>query len=117
MAKKRTGKEKRILKSMWTAVAVLAAIVLVFGIFILSRLFMANTVVRDDGYLYISTGSDFEEVVATLKSRNALKDEASFRWTAIRMNYMQQVKPGRYRIRNGMSNRELVAMLRSGKQK
>lgn len=113
---KRTKKEKRIIKGLWIGVAILLAIVAVFGFFILKRLYTPNTSVRDDGYVYIPTGSSFEDVVRILEMEHVLKDQETFRWTALRMNYVDKVKPGRYKLKSGMGNRELVGLLRSGKQ-
>jgi UPF0755 protein len=67
-------------------------------------------------YLYIRTGSTFEQVLAELDENHYLTNEQSFRWMAEKMNYTKHVKPGRYLIVDGMSNRELISMLRSGKQ-
>ncbi|MDR3093990.1 MAG: endolytic transglycosylase MltG [Bacteroidales bacterium] len=66
-------------------------------------------------FLYIPTGSSFEEVCALLV-QNGLQDEASFRWVAGKMNYPNKVKAGRYKLLDKMCNIELVRMLRSGKQ-
>jgi UPF0755 protein len=67
-------------------------------------------------YLYIHTGSNFEQVVNTLTTFKYLRDVKSFELIAGKMNYTTHIKPGRYLIKNGMSNRELIGMLRSGKQ-
>lgn len=40
----------------------------------------------------------------------------TFDWVSKKMNYPNNVKPGRYIINNNLNNRELVTMLRSGKQ-
>jgi UPF0755 protein len=40
----------------------------------------------------------------------------SFRWVAEKKGYPSGVKPGRYKITDGMSNNDLVNMLRSGRQ-
>ena len=45
-----------------------------------------------------------------------LKNRSSFEWVARRKKYENKVRPGRYRIWEGMSNNELVNLLRSGKQ-
>jgi len=67
-------------------------------------------------YLLIPTGSSFDQVVSRLEDEGYLKDKDSFIWVARRMKYDRRVKPGRYRIRKGMSNRQLVSLLRSGQQ-
>jgi len=40
----------------------------------------------------------------------------SLEWMAVKMNYPNHIKPGKYLLKNGMSNRELLTMLRAGKQ-
>ena len=67
-------------------------------------------------YLYIPTGSGFNEVEILLQRDKFLKNASSFEWVAYRKHYENKVRPGRYRIRNGMSNNELINLLRSGKQ-
>jgi UPF0755 protein len=66
--------------------------------------------------LYIPTGSDFNDVYGRLCEQGVLRDTASFRWVALKKNYPRHVRPGRYRIRSGMSNDRLAGMLRSGSQ-
>jgi UPF0755 protein len=108
--------KKRIAKGLWAAVVTLLLVVATMGYFIYQRLYTPNIQTADDGFLYISTGSDFEDVVQLLEEKKWLKDEATFRWTAIRMNYTDHIKPGRYKLASGMSNKEVVGMLRSGRQ-
>lgn len=74
------------------------------------------TVTGDDIYLYIPTNSDYESVKAILSDRKLLKDESSFDLLATKMNYPAHVYPGRYELKDGMSNRSLILKLRSGKQ-
>lgn len=67
--------------------------------------------------LYIPTGSSYETVEKMLKDSSILDDIASFRRVAGIMKYNRDnVPPGKYRILSGMSNRELIKMLRSGDQ-
>ncbi len=70
----------------------------------------------NDGYFYIPTEATFEDVVNSLKSKNLLLKEESFRWVAEKKNYLNKVKPGRYKLTSAMSNNELVNLLRSGEQ-
>ncbi|HCN85178.1 MAG TPA: endolytic transglycosylase MltG [Sphingobacteriaceae bacterium] len=67
-------------------------------------------------YLYIRTGSDFKDVMDSIKTKDMLKDTTTFRWAAENMDYMEKVKPGRYHLEKGMSNRKLINMLKSGNQ-
>jgi UPF0755 protein len=67
-------------------------------------------------YLYIPTGSDFSRVTDLLTSQGYLRNKASFEWLSRRKNYDRKVRPGRYRLREGMDNNELINLLRSGRQ-
>lgn len=67
-------------------------------------------------YLYIPTGSDYEDVVALLESNKLIRNRKTFDWAASKKKYPVNIHPGRYRIKNNMSNNELLNMLRSGLQ-
>jgi UPF0755 protein len=67
-------------------------------------------------YLYIHTGAEFKDVYKTIQEQGIVKDTASFFKAAENMNYVTRVKPGRYHLHNGMSNRRLINMLASGTQ-
>jgi UPF0755 protein len=67
-------------------------------------------------YLYIRTGSDFNNVMDSIKAKDLLKDTTTFRWSAENMDYIGNVKPGRYHLEKGMSNRKLINMLKAGNQ-
>lgn len=69
-----------------------------------------------DRILLIPTGSTFAQVVDSLKAGGVIKDERAFRLLAERKNYLERVKPGRYRIASGTSLNALVNKLRSGEQ-
>lgn len=84
----------------------------VLGLSLYNKIFKGNTV--EEGYLYIPTGSNFEEVENLV--RPFLKRVKPFVSVAEKLNYPEAVKPGKYKISKGMSNFELVRMLRSGNQ-
>lgn len=67
-------------------------------------------------YLYIHTGSNFAAVEKKLTENNYLKNLNTFERVAHWKKYENKVKPGRYRIYNGMNNNELINLLRSGRQ-
>ncbi|MDP4150833.1 MAG: endolytic transglycosylase MltG [Bacteroidota bacterium] len=70
----------------------------------------------DRYYLYIRTGSNFEQVVAQLEKDTVLKSPAAFRWIAERRDYPENVKAGKYEIRKDISLVDLIRMLRNGRQ-
>jgi UPF0755 protein len=84
---------------------------------IYSRVYTSNVRIHGDRtHICIPTGASFEEVVSLLSSGGFIRDASSFRWVAEQMNYPRQIKPGRYKLSSGMSNRSLVSKLRSGDQ-
>jgi UPF0755 protein len=70
---------------------------------------------RVTDHIYIPTGATMQHVADSFQVKGWLKDMESFRWVAERMNYTRII-PGKYIIRHGMNNRELVSVLRSGIQ-
>ncbi len=75
-----------------------------------------NTPGKEDFLLYIPTGSDYNDVIALLEENQIIKDRKTFDWAAGKKNYAENIHPGRYRIRQNMSNNQLLDMLRSGLQ-
>ncbi len=67
-------------------------------------------------YLYIPTGSDFDDVVTLLAADGRLADEEAFCVMSSLMSYRGNVKSGRYKLTCDLTARGLVAMLRSGCQ-
>ncbi|MDP9078499.1 MAG: endolytic transglycosylase MltG [Bacteroidota bacterium] len=78
--------------------------------------YFSPNVTDNQEYLYIKTGSKFTDVYKTVQEKQMVKDTASFYKAAENMNYISRVKPGRYRLHEGMSNRRLINMLASGTQ-
>lgn len=82
-----------------------------------AAVFNANVHVEEGEIDFVvADGAEFEEVVSQLDELQILEDLASFRWVAEKKSYPSRVRPGRYRIKDGMSNNELVNMLRAGAQ-
>ena len=70
-----------------------------------------------DPYVCIPTGSNFDQVVAILKKQGIVHDEAGFRWLAGQMNYKKdKMRAGRFQVKPGWNNRELIQHLRNGEQ-
>lgn len=70
----------------------------------------------DKKYLYISTGSRYENVKEKLLKNDFISSTFWFDKIAGYADYPKKVKAGKYKITNGMSLYHLVKMLRSGKQ-
>ena len=66
--------------------------------------------------LYIPTGADYQYVKDKIIAMNVLKSEKAFNWLAKKTNYDENVHPGRYVLVDGMTNQQLITMLRMGYQ-
>lgn len=117
MAKNRGVKKSRVVK---VAMAVVGILMLAGGAIAYDyyhRIYSPNVYLSvDNTYLYIPTGSEFEDVVHGLSENGFIQNTGSFRWLSEQKMYTKNIKPGRYRIENGMSNNELINLLRSGNQ-
>jgi UPF0755 protein len=67
-------------------------------------------------YVYIPTGSKVEDVSRILHENGIIINKATFEWVAEQKNYKNHIHPGRYLVKNLMSNNKLVDLLRSGEQ-
>ncbi len=104
-------------KTLGIFLIILTFSVLIAGIYAYSvykDIFKAN--VSKDTYLYLPTNADYTVLSDSLKSLHVLEDYNAFEKTAQLKNLKTKVHSGRYFLKTGMSNNELVNMLRSGMQ-
>lgn len=82
------------------------------------RIFFGPNVTKEEGAypLFIPTGATFDSVLAIITRDTALKDVSGFEWLARKMEYDKNVKPGRYLLTKGMTNKDIVRKLRAGNQ-
>ncbi|MBE9468949.1 MAG: endolytic transglycosylase MltG [Bacteroidetes bacterium] len=98
------------------------ALSIIFGVSYVYRMYkrvlQPNVVLttKHSNYLYIPTGSNFIDLKKILFKNNIIVNVNTFEWLAEEKNYVAHVKPGRYFIKNKMSNNELINLLRSGEQ-
>ena len=80
------------------------------------KIFSANTSInKSDPYIYVNTGANLDDLVSQLEEQKIILDKQSFLWVADQKSFTTP-KPGKYRLREGMNNNELVNLLRSGQQ-
>ncbi|MFV8226636.1 endolytic transglycosylase MltG [Christiangramia aquimixticola] len=85
----------------------------IFSYYIYNSIFTSNTTFKEDTkVVYIPTGSNFSQVLDSVSP--LIKDVKSFSLVAEKKGYAANVRPGRYIIRKGMNNNELVNNLRTG---
>lgn len=85
-----------------------------YDIYFARSIYLEN---KAETIVYIPTGSSFDDVCRILEEQACLKSIEKFRQAAKQKGYgTKNIKPGRYLIKNGMSNNEIINMLRSGRQ-
>ncbi|APG58965.1 endolytic transglycosylase MltG [Christiangramia salexigens] len=102
------------IKKIIVAIAVLGLIALgFFSYYVYENIFSSNTQFeKNQEVVYIPTGADFKQVSDSLSP--LLKDMWSFKIVAEKKGYVNNVRPGRYLLKKGMNNNELVNALRVG---
>ena len=71
---------------------------------------------KDSVYFFVRTGSQYPQVYMDFKKSGWLKYSRGFDWVAQKKHYPENIKPGRYLLLKGMSNSQIVDILRSGTQ-
>jgi len=99
---------------------IITAIISVVSVFYytLKKIYLPNVIIsnQSEKYLYIPTGSNFDDVCRILYQHHFIINLSSFEWLAEKKNYTGHIKPGKYKLKNRMNNNELIRFLRSGKQ-
>ncbi|MCM4163531.1 MULTISPECIES: endolytic transglycosylase MltG [unclassified Arenibacter] len=84
-----------------------------FAFMVYRAFFVPNTQFNNEvAYVYIPSNSDFEEVKVILEP--LLKDLETFESAADKKGYSANVKAGKYAVKRGMNNNDIVNSLRSG---
>jgi UPF0755 protein len=96
-------------------VALIIVALSITGVVYYLRYFGPN-VTDEQEYLFIHSEANFNDVYQTVREQHIVKDTNTFLWSAHNMKYVGRVKPGKYRLHEGMSNRKLINMLAAGNQ-
>lgn len=109
-----------MVKKVFISLFIIAALVAIYyGYDLYQRVYQPNVTLEEgkSEYFYIHTGSSFSDVVNQLYEQGYIINQASFEWVAEKKsNFKNNIKPGRYLLKDGMSNNDLVDLLRSGEQ-
>jgi UPF0755 protein len=105
-------------KFIWSLVAVLFLSGAITASVFYGRIFQSNVSLdyQKEVFIYITTGTSFEDVLQQLTDEGIIISSSSFRWISERKHYTKNIKSGRYLLKDGMNNNELVNLLRSGRQ-
>ena len=84
----------------------------IFSYYVYNALLTPNTAFNNDkAIVYIATGATFETVLEDLSP--LLKNVSTFRAVAERKKYTTRVRGGQYEIKKGMTNNDIITVLRS----
>ncbi|RPE05628.1 endolytic transglycosylase MltG [Chitinophaga lutea] len=99
-------------------IAVILACLLAGGMVLAAYLLMGPNTKSfgDKKYFYVPTGSSYDDVLKGLEEQGIVRSVSTFNVVARRLDYPARVKAGRYEIKKGMGNLEIVRILRSGRQ-
>lgn len=106
--------KKKVVITILLLIGIVGLVAGLYAYSVYQDIFKTN--VSKDAYLYIPTGADYDVLIDSLISLEAVTNINSFKKTALLKKYKEKIYPGRYKLKKGMLNSELVNMLRSGKQ-
>lgn len=102
-----------IRKIIGLIVLLIVLLTAVLGITFYQKIYASN--VKETQEIQISSQATFDSLSPILKP--VLKNYKTFSWVAKMKKYTHRIKPGNYLFEKGMSNNDLVNMLRIGAQK
>jgi UPF0755 protein len=115
MTTETTPKKKNTAK----IILAIAGVVLIVGAYFSFQqyqIYFSPNVNAGGKYLYIKTGSNMDSLYKEIKTKNLLKDVGTFSQAAVKMELSTHLKPGRYKLTGGTTNRVLINMIKAGNQ-
>jgi UPF0755 protein len=90
---------------------VIVSVLIVYGFVLMTQIFSDNTKFAEkELYVYVPTGSDYEQVKKIIAPY--VKNMDRFEMVAGKTSYPDNVKPGRFLFKKGMSSYDLVRTMR-----
>ena len=111
--------EKKKLSNKYKIIIAAVVVILIAGAIIgfqFYNTYFAPNVTDHQKYLFVRTGSDMKAVLKEVESKKILKNVESFQKAALKMELYTRLKPGKYTLKKGMTNRTLVNMIKAGNQ-
>lgn len=101
-----------IKKILWAIALIGLAVAAYFAYYVYSAMFEPNTAFNnDEAYIFIPTDATYNEVREQLLP--LLKDIDKFDALAERKQYISHIRAGRYVVKKGMSNNDIINSIRS----
>ncbi|MBL4605009.1 MAG: endolytic transglycosylase MltG, partial [Flavobacteriaceae bacterium] len=98
-------------KILFSTIIIILLIVAFFSYQYYQKVFGAS--VTTSGFIYIKSDDSIEDVANSLA--RFIKDPEDFLWVAEKKKF-KNIKGGKYEIPEGLSNNDLINLLRSGQQ-
>jgi len=111
-----TARTKKILLIALVALLVLGGAAAVIGWSMYQKVMSPNVATNEAAHIYIHAGDDLDDVLQQFSDKHILRDHDGFSWWAGRQGMGNNLKRGHYLITPGMSNREIVNLIMSGRQ-
>ena len=102
----------KITKILGAVVTVLILVGSIIAYKYFSKIYVPNVI--ENSAVFIPTNASFDDV--SLIIHPFLNNSKSFNWVARKKNYPNVIKGGKFIIKKGMNNNDLINLLRSGKQ-
>ena len=105
-------------RKRWATVSVVFTLALVcFSYYFYQVFFTANIETKSKlTYVVVHRGDDWQAALKTIDATGVVVDKLSLHFVAKLMKYPAHVKPGRYELNDGYTNRELINVLKAGLQ-
>lgn len=69
---------------------------------------------KKNRYLYIRSTDTFQDILNQLSEKGIIKDLNTFKFIAEFKKYPDKIKPGKYQVKQGIGNNQLVNLLKAG---
>jgi UPF0755 protein len=104
-----------IKKILWAIALIGLVVAAYFAYFVYGAMFKANTAFNnEEAYIYIPTNASYQEVREQLEP--LLIDMSTFDALATQKKYTTNLKAGKYVIKKGMNNNDIINSIRIGNQ-
>lgn len=105
-------------RKRWATVSVVFTLALVcFSYYFYQVFFTVNIETKSKlTYVVVHRGDDWQAALKTIDATGVVVDKLSLHFVAKLMKYPTHVKPGRYELKDGYTNRELINVLKAGLQ-
>lgn len=109
MAKKRGG----FFVSFILLLALAAGGYYLYQKFVVGKIHLKN---KNYTYIFIEHNDTFEDLLSDINAENIIDDPRAFEWLAKEMDLDKNIHPGKYRINNGMTMRQIINLIKYNKQ-